>query len=70
MRGGDPAGRAGGRASGPGGDRGPRGLLGPVRRLPAARPGHGAGSARGRPDAGSQLAPRDHRAGRGEWAAR
>ena len=55
VRGGDPTGRVAGRAPGPGGDRGPRGLLGPVRRLPSARPGHGARSARGRPDAGSRL---------------
>ena len=68
--GGDPAGRVGGRAPGPGGDRGPRGLLGPVRRLPAARPGHGGRSARGPPDAGSQLAPRGHRPGPGERPAR
>ena len=53
MRGGDQADRVGGRASGPGGDRGPRGLLGPMRRLPAARPGYGRRSARDRADAGS-----------------
>ena len=59
-----------GRAVGPGGDRGPRGLLGPVRRSSAARRGHGAGLPGGRPDAGSRPAPRDHRPGRGERAAR
>jgi len=42
VRGGRPPGRAAGRAAGPGGDRGPRGLLGPVCRLSAAGPGHGA----------------------------
>ena len=41
QRGGRPPGRAAGRAAGPGGDRGPRGLLGPVRRLSAARRGYG-----------------------------
>ena len=70
VRGGDQAGRVPGRASGAGGARGSRGLLGPVCRLPRARPGHAGWPDRRRPDGRRRPAPRDHRAGRGERAGR